>query len=120
MKKIMKQVVAGLPGPIWVSISRDLWSTAALTATNIVNNIPYQQVPGNVRLLAPADFVTPWRTMPPQVRDLPESNLKTLSEAKRTMDIIQERMRGIVKEEIQTLVERFKQGKLKLGINLML
>ena len=117
LKKIMKQVVSGMPGPNRVSIPRDLLATAILTATRMMNNIPYRQVVGNTKLLAPSDFITPWHTSPPSVRDLLTSILKSLSEAKQHMDVTQERIRHIVREENITSPESFRQGKMKLASN---
>ena len=54
-----------------------------LRATNTVNNILYLDLGENTRLLAPADFITPWRTDQPGVRAIPESNLSTLKGARR-------------------------------------
>ena len=71
LKRIMKQVISGMPGPNRVLVPRDLLTTAILTATSIVNNTPYQEVVGSSRLLAPADFIAPWRAAPPSVKDLP-------------------------------------------------
>ena len=75
-----------------------------------------QQVVGNTRLLAPSDFITPWRTSP-GVRELPASTLKSLTEAKHHMDMTQEKIKHIVREEIITSPERFRQGRMKLGSN---
>ena len=83
----------------------------------MVNDIPYQQVVGNARLLAPADFINPWRTSPPSVRELPASTLRSLTEAKRHLDVTQEKIRHIVMEEIKTSPERFRQGRMKLASN---
>ena len=90
-----------------------------LRATNTVNNIPYLELRENTRLLAPADFITPWRSDQPGVRPIPESNLNTLKDARRRLQIIQERMAQLVKEEIQTsgLERRFWQTRLRLGKN---
>ena len=90
-----------------------------LRATNTVNNILYLDLGENTRLLAPADFITPWRTDQPGVRAIPESNLSTLKGARRKLQVIQERMAQLVREEIQTsgLDRRFRQARLKLGKN---
>ena len=116
LKKVMKQVMSGMPGPNRASVPRDLLTTAILMATSIVNNTPYQEVVGSNRLLAPADFIAPWRAAPPSVKDLPPSTLKSLSEAKRQMEMIQERIRDIVREEIITSPERFKQSKVRRAV----
>ena len=76
-----------MPGPTRVSIYRDLLATACLTATSMVNNIPYQQVVGNSRLLALIDFINPWKVAAPSTRELPSTTMKSLTEAKRQMDI---------------------------------
>ena len=117
LKKVMKQVISGMPGPNKALVSRDLLHTAILMATSTVNNTPYQEVVGSNRLLAPADFIAPWRTTPPSVKDLPSSTLKSLAEAKRQMMLIQESIRELVREEIITSPERFKQSKVRLGSN---
>ena len=62
LKKIMKQILSGLPGPQRVCVDRDILAAAMLRATNTVNNIPYLELGENTRLLAPADFITTWRT----------------------------------------------------------
>ena len=84
-----------------------------------LNNIPYLELGENTKLLAPAYFITPWRSDQPGVRPIPESNLGTLKDARRRLQIIQERMTQLVKEEIQTsgLKRRFRQARLKLGKN---
>ena len=119
LKKIMKQVLSGLPGPQRVCVDRDILAAAMLRASSVVNNIPYLELGENTRLLAPADFITPWRTDQPGVRPVPESNLDSLKDAKRRLQIIQERMAQVVKEEIQTsgLERRFRQARLRLGKN---
>ena len=117
LKKIMKQVICRMPGPTRVSIPRDLLATACLAATSMVNNIPYQQVVGNSRLLAPIDFFNPWKVAAPSTRELPSSNMKSVTETKRQMDITQEKMRRIILEEIKTSPERFRQGRVKPGSN---
>ena len=104
----MKQVICGMPGPTRVSISRDLLATACLTSTSMVNNIPYQQVVGNSRLLAPIDVINSWKVAAPSTRELPSTTMKSLTEAKRQMDIMQEKMRLIILEEIKTSPERFR------------
>ena len=119
LKKIMKQVLSGLPGPQRVCMDRDILAAAMLRASSVVNNIPYLELGENTRLLAPADFITPWRTDQPGVRPVPESNLDSLKDAKRRLQIIQERMAQVVREEIQTsgLERRFRQARLRLGKN---
>ena len=84
-----------------------------------MNNIPYLELGENTRLLAPADFITPWRTDQPGVRAIPERNLSTLKGARRKLQVIQERMAQLVREKIQTsgLDRRFRQARLKLGMN---
>ena len=54
-RKIMKQVISGLPGPQRVPINRDILAAVMLAPTNTVNNIPSLSLEGNVRLLAPGD-----------------------------------------------------------------
>ena len=41
LKRTMKQLPSGLPGPQWVCVDRDILVAAMLRATNTVNNIPY-------------------------------------------------------------------------------
>ena len=41
LKKIMKQILSGLPGPQRVCVDRDILAAAMLRATSAVNNIPY-------------------------------------------------------------------------------
>ena len=115
----MKQILSGLPGPQRVCVDRDILAAAMLRATSAVNNIPYLELGANTRLLAPADFISPWRTDQPGVRAIPESNLSTLKGARRKLQVIQERMDQLVREEIQTsgLDRRFMQARLKLGVN---
>ena len=77
----MKQILSGLSGPQRVNVDRDILAAAMLRATNTVNNIPYLELGENTRLLAPADFITTWRTDQPGVRAIPESNLSSLKSA---------------------------------------
>ena len=100
-------------------MDRDILAAALLRASSAVNNIPYLELGENTRLLAPADFITPWRTDQPGVRPIPESNIDSLKDARRRLQTIQERMAQLVTEEIQTsgLERRFRQARLKLGKN---
>ena len=41
LKKIMKQILSGLPGPQRVCVDRDILAAAMLRATSAVNSIPY-------------------------------------------------------------------------------
>ena len=41
LKKIMKQVLFGLPGPQRVCVERDILAATMLRASSAVNNIPY-------------------------------------------------------------------------------
>ena len=119
LKKIMKQILSGLPVPQRVCVDRDIFAAAMLRASSAVNNIPYLELGENTRLLAPAHFITPWRSDQPGVRPIPESNLNTLKDARRRLQIIQERMAQLVKDKIQSsgLERRFRQAKLRLGKN---
>ena len=117
LKRTMKQLPSGLPGPQRVCVDRGILAAAMLRATNTVNKIPYLELGENTRLLAPADFITPWRNDQPKVRAIPESNLSTLKSARQKLKIIQEKMAQLVKEDIQTSVKRFRHARLKLGKN---
>ena len=117
VKRLIKEGIFGLPGPQQESVDRSMLETAILGATNMVNNIPYQDVGPNSTLLCPADFLTPWRGMEPEVHCLPENKLKSLMETRRRMIIKQEKLKEIMMEEISSETNRFRNGQLKLGSN---
>ena len=83
----------------------------------MLNNTPYLESGPNSLLLAPADFLTPWRGEQPQVQNLPEHGLRSLADARRSMIVRQEKLRELVTEEIRSSKSRFKSGTLKLGKN---
>ena len=68
-------------------------------------------------MLAPVQIINPWKVVAPSNRDLPSTTMRSLIEAKRQMDVTQEKMRDIVLEEIKTSPERFRQGRVKLSSN---
>ena len=117
LKKLIKEGIFGIPGPQSEAIDRSILDTTIAAATNMMNNTPYLESGPNNILLAPADFLTPWRGAPPEVQELPEHNLRSLGDARRTMLENQEKLRELAVEEIRRSKSRFKAGKLKLGKN---
>ena len=81
----------------------------------MMNNTPYLESGPNSLLLAPADFLAPWRGAQPEVQSLPEHNLRSLADARRMMIVKQEKLKELAIEEIKSSKSRFKSGKLKLG-----
>merc|ERR1711984_41532 len=68
-------------------------------------------------LWQPLHFLTPWRGTQTEVQSLPEHNLRSLADARRTMIVRQEKLKELAIEEIRSSKSRFKSGRLKLGKN---
>ena len=85
------------------------------------NNTPFGPVGVNQTMLCPADLINPWRVArdhgAPGVQEVPESGLKNLMQAKRTMTVKQQRMQEILWEDTRNEMKRYMPGKLKLGKN---
>ena len=121
LKKLIRQGIFGLPGAQQEPVDRSVVETAIQGAVSMVNNFPYASIGLNQTLLCPSDLINPWRVAsasePPDVQEIPRSDLQTLTDAKMTMTIKQTKMREILWEETKLELERYKPGKLKLGQN---
>ena len=106
-----------MPGPQLEAVDRSVLETTISAAVSMMNNTPYLESGPNSLLLAPADFLTPWRGAQPEVQDLPEHSLRSLADARKMMTIKQERLKELAIEEIKNSKSRFQFGKLKLGKN---
>ena len=82
----------------------------------MLNNMPYLD-DSNRLLLAPSDFLTPWKHGSPSVQEIPVTKLKSLEEARRMLTTRQVHMRKIKAVEMATESSRFKNSFLKLGKN---
>ena len=95
--------------------------TAIMAATNMVNNTPFTSIGLHRTLLCPSDIINPWRVAggvpPPEVQEIPKTDLRTLAEARMFMIAKQTKMREILWEDTKTELERYKQGNLRLGRN---
>ena len=85
LKKLIKEGVFGVPGPQSEAIDRSILETTIEAAVSMLNNTPYLESGPNSLLLAPADFLTPWRGAQPEVQSLPDHSLRSLADARRTM-----------------------------------
>ena len=117
LKRLIKEGIFGIPGPQTEAVNRSILETTIAAATSMMNNTPYLESGPNNLLLAPADFLTPWRGTQPEVQRLPEHNLRSLADARRTMIVRQEKLKELAIEEIRRSKSRFKSGRLKLGKN---
>ena len=117
LKRLIREGIFGTPGPQSEAIDRSILDTTIAAATNMMNNTPYLESGPNNLLLAPADFLTPWRGTQPEVQRLPEHDLRSLADARRTMIVRQEKLKELAVEEIRRSKSRFKSGRLKLGKN---
>ena len=108
VKRLIKVGIFGIPGPQQESVDKSILETAILGATNMVSNVPYQDVGPNSTLLCPADVLTPWKGMEPEVQCLPENKLKSLMETRRRMIIKQQKLKEIMMEEIRNKTNRFR------------
>ena len=82
-----------MPGPQLEAVDRSVLETTILAAVSMMNNTPYLESGPNSLLLAPADFLTPWRGAQPKVQDLSDHNLRSLADARRVMTIKQEKLK---------------------------
>ena len=105
-----------MPGPQKDPLEWNQLETVLAAASSMLNHTPYLD-DANELLLAPCDFITPWRGSAPSVQELPPTRLKSLAEARRFLMVKQEKMRQIRREELRLEIDRFKQGNLKLGHN---
>ena len=87
LKRLIKEGVFGMPGPQLEAVDRSVLETTILAAVSMMNNTPYLESGPNSLLLAPADFLAPWRGTQPEVQDLLEHNLRSLADARRIMTI---------------------------------
>ena len=115
-KIIVRQALFGLPGPQKDPVEWSQLETSLVSTANMLNNMPYLDG-DNKLLLAPSDFITPWKSGAPTVQEIPDTKLKSLAEAKRMLTVKQIQMSAIKKDEMATELNRFKQGNLKLGKN---
>ena len=111
LKRLIREGIFGIPGPQVEAIDRSILDTSVAAATNMMNNTPYLESGPNNLLLAPADFLTPWRGTQPEVQRLPEHDLRSLADARRTMIVNQEKLRELAVEEIRRSKSRFKVGR---------
>ena len=114
---MIKEGVFGIPGPQSEAVDRSILETTIAAAASMMNNTPYLESGPNSLLLAPADFLTPWRGAQPAVQSLPEHNLRSLADARITIIVRQEKLKELAIEEIRSSKSRFKSGRLKLGKN---
>merc|ERR1712236_7454 len=78
LKRLIREGMFGIPGPQSEAIDRSILDTTIVAATNMMNNTPYLESGPNIFLLAPADFLTPWRGTQPEVQSLPDHTLRSL------------------------------------------
>ena len=114
-KKLIKQVLNGLPGPIKEPSTLSFLETVLCMAANAVNANPYAS-DQNIHLLCPADLLSPWNCREIQIRSIPPSGLKSLEFVKRALLMKKEQMQDLQKKEMADEL-RFKRGRLKLGLN---
>ena len=91
LKRLIKEGVFGMPGPQLEAVDRSVLETTISAAVSMMNNTPYLESGPNSLLLAPADFLTPWRGAQPEVQYLPEHSLRSLADARKIMTTKQER-----------------------------
>ena len=98
LKRLIKEGVFGVPGPQSIDqpIHRSILETTIEAAVSMLNNTPYLESGPNSLLLAPADFLTPWKGEQPKVQNLPEHGLRSLADARRSMIVRQEKLRELV------------------------
>ena len=95
------------------------WSqliTSLAAAASMLNNMPYLDE-SNRLLLAPSDFLTPWKHGCPSVQEIPVTKLNSLEEARRMLTARQVHMKKIKEVDMATELSRFKNSFLKLGKN---
>ena len=114
-KKLIKQVLNGLPGPIKEPSTLSFLETVLCMAANAVNTNPYAS-DQNIHLLCPADLLSPWNCKEIQIRSIPSSGLKSLEFVKRALLMKKEQMQDLQKKEMADEL-RFKKGRMKLGCN---
>ena len=114
-KRLVKQSLEGVPGPIKDPMSRSMLETVLTMSANMVNNTPYL-TEDNEHLLAPADLISPWRACEQGVRQIPASGLKTLESTRRYLMVKRAALISMQTDELADEL-RFKQGRMKLGSN---
>ena len=115
-KRMVRQMLFGLPGPQKTAVQWSQLITSLAAAASMLNNMPYLDE-SNRLLLAPRDFLTPWKHGSPLVQEIPVTKLKSLEEARRMLTARQVHMRKIKEVEMATELSRFKNSFLKLGKN---
>ena len=82
---------------------------------------PFTSIGLHRTLLCPSDIINPWRVAggvpPPEVQEIPKTDLRTLAEARLFMIAKQTKMREILWEDTKTELERYKHRNLRLGRN---
>ena len=106
----------GLPGPQKTAVEWSQLETSLTAAASMLNNMPYLDE-NNRLLLAPSNFLTPWKHGFPSVQEIPVTKLKSLEEARRMLTVRQVHMRKIKEIEMATELSRFKNSFLKFGKN---
>ena len=114
-KKLIRQVLNGLPGPIKEPSALSFLETVLCMAANSVNTCPYMEGL-NTHLLCPADLLSPWNAKEIQIRHIPSSGLKGLEFVRRALLLKKEQMQDLQRKEMAEEL-RFKRGRMKLGAN---
>ena len=100
-KRMVRQMFLGLPGPQKTAVQWSQLITSVAAAASMLNNMPYLDE-SNRLLLAPSDFLTPWKHGCPSVQEIPVTKLKCLEKARRMLTARQVHMRKIREVEMAT------------------
>ena len=80
-----------------------------------MNNCPYQDEQ-NEHLLCPADLLSPWNACEIEVKQVPESGLKTLEFTRKYLMMKKTELLNLQRDEM-TQELRFRGGRMRLGVN---
>ena len=83
-KRMVRQVLFGLPGPQQSPIESSQLETRLAAAASMLNAMTYLDE-NNRLLLSPSDFITPWKFGSPSVQETPVTKHKSLVEARRML-----------------------------------